>query len=94
MALNFLFVKKLNLQGFTLFCCCFLIVGLIFSPFVLSLGIWGLVLSALWHLNLENAIETHDYSFNFPIFIKNLKTGIARFYAQKADLPLVYCFFW
>jgi O-antigen ligase len=93
MALNFLFIKKLNLQGFTLFCCCFLIVGLIFSPFVLSLGIWGLVLSALWHLNLENAIETHDYSFNFPIFIKNLKTGIARFYAQKAYFALSLLFF-
>jgi hypothetical protein len=60
MSLKLLFTKQVNLKGFTLFCCCFLIIGLIFSPFVLSLGIWGLVLSALWHLNLENAILTQD----------------------------------
>jgi O-antigen ligase len=93
MTLKILFTKQLNLQGFTLFCCCLLIIGLIFSPFVLSLGIWGLVLSALWHLNLENAVSTQNYRFNFPIFIKNLKTGIARFYAQKAYFALALLFF-
>jgi O-antigen ligase len=93
MSLKLLFTKQVNLKGFTLFCCCFLIIGLIFSPFVLSLGIWGLVLSALWHLNLENAILTQDYRFNFPIFIKNLQTGIVRFYAQKAYFALALLFF-
>jgi O-antigen ligase len=61
--------------------------------FGLSLGIWGLVIAALWNLCLDNANLTQNYDFSFSIFIKNLKTGIAVFYRNKAYFALGLLFF-
>jgi O-antigen ligase len=93
MTIKEIFNKQIYLQGFTLFCCCFLVVGLIFSPFVLSLGIWGLVIAALWNLWSNQAIINKNSVFNWSVFITMLKVGVGKFYANKAYFLLGLLFF-
>jgi O-antigen ligase len=88
-----IFSPTLHLQGFTLFCCCFLLIGLIFSPFVLSLGIWGLAIAAVWNLWLSNASQSDNYRFNFSIFVNIVKTGVVNFYRNKVGFALGLLFF-
>lgn len=85
------------LANLTAFFACVLLVGMVFSPFLLSVGMWFFVFVALGHAALEHPRPT-DFWANRPAWLARpawvLAAAFRQFFREKELLALSLLFWW
>lgn len=75
---------------FTVFFACLLVVSMTFSPFLLSISIWGFVAAALWNC----AVESGPYNLRRPAaWLQILAASFRNFFQHKYLILLTLLFF-